>query len=52
VCASLDDKKQKIAKAFATILTKAGVSFGILGPEEACCGDPARRVGMRISILA
>lgn len=43
--ASLDDRNRKIAKAFATILTKAGVSFGILGSEETCCGDPARRCG-------
>jgi Fe-S oxidoreductase/nitrate reductase gamma subunit len=43
--ASLDDRNRKVAKAFATILNKAGVSFGILGQEETCCGDPARRCG-------
>lgn len=43
--ASLDDRNRKVAKAFAKILTQAGVSFGILGKEEACCGDPARRCG-------
>ncbi|MCX8022327.1 MAG: heterodisulfide reductase-related iron-sulfur binding cluster [Syntrophorhabdaceae bacterium] len=43
--ASLDDRNRKIAKAFTTILNKAGVSFGILGQEETCCGDPARRCG-------
>ncbi|MBA4391550.1 MAG: iron-sulfur-binding reductase [Syntrophus sp. (in: bacteria)] len=43
--ASLDDRNKKIAKAFASILQKAGVSFGILGPDENCCGDPLRRTG-------
>jgi Fe-S oxidoreductase/nitrate reductase gamma subunit len=43
--ASLDDRNRKIAKAFSTILQKGGVSFGILGPEEKCCGDPLRRTG-------
>ncbi|HOP85310.1 MAG TPA: heterodisulfide reductase-related iron-sulfur binding cluster [Syntrophorhabdaceae bacterium] len=43
--ASLDDRNRKVAKAFSKILTAAGVSFGILGQEETCCGDPARRCG-------
>ncbi|MCS7280019.1 MAG: heterodisulfide reductase-related iron-sulfur binding cluster [Desulfobacterota bacterium] len=43
--ASLDDRNRKVAKAFVNILHKAQVSFGILGQEEACCGDPARRCG-------
>jgi len=43
--ASLDDRNRKVAKAFTTLLNKAGVSFGILGQDEACCGDPARRCG-------
>jgi Fe-S oxidoreductase/nitrate reductase gamma subunit len=43
--ASLDDRNRKIAKAFSTILQKAGVSFGVLGPDEKCCGDPLRRTG-------
>lgn len=43
--ASLDDRNRKVAKAFATLLNKAGISFGILGQEETCCGDPARRCG-------
>ena len=42
---SFDARAQKITKAFATILEKAGVSFAILGKEEACTGDPARRAG-------
>jgi len=43
--ASLDDRVRKIAKSVATIMNKAGVSFGVLGPEEKCCGDPLRRTG-------
>jgi Fe-S oxidoreductase/nitrate reductase gamma subunit len=43
--ASLDDRNRKIAKALSTILNKAGVSFGVLGPDEKCCGDPLRRTG-------
>ena len=42
---SFDQRAQKITKAFATILTKAEISFAILGKEEACTGDPARRAG-------
>ena len=43
--ASLDDRNRKVAKAFSTILNKAGISFGTLGQDETCCGDPARRCG-------
>jgi len=42
---SFDQRAQKITKAFATILEKAGVEYAILGKEEACTGDPARRAG-------
>ena len=42
---SFDQRAQKITKAFATILDKAGVNYAILGKEEACTGDPARRAG-------
>jgi Fe-S oxidoreductase len=42
---SFDQRAQKITKAFATILNKVGVQFAILGTEEACTGDPARRAG-------
>jgi len=42
---SYDQRAQKITRAFATILTKVGVSFAILGKEEVCTGDPARRAG-------
>ncbi len=43
--ASFDDRSRKIARAFAQLLKAAGVSFAILGPEETCNGDPARRAG-------
>ena len=42
---SFDQRAQKITKAFATILDKAGIRFAILGKEESCTGDPARRAG-------
>ncbi|WP_018612809.1 (Fe-S)-binding protein [Segetibacter koreensis] len=42
---SFDQRAQKITKAFATILHAAKVKFAILGKEEACTGDPARRAG-------
>ncbi len=42
---SFDQRAQKITKAFATILDKVGIKYGILGKEEACNGDPARRAG-------
>jgi Fe-S oxidoreductase len=42
---SFDQRAQKITKAFATILNKVGVSYAILGKEEACTGDPVRRAG-------
>ena len=42
---SFDQRAQKITKAFATILTKVGIKYAILGKEETCNGDPARRAG-------
>lgn len=42
---SFDQRAQKITKAFAEILLKVGVDFAILGKEEMCNGDPARRSG-------
>lgn len=42
---SFDQRAQKITRAFAGILTKVGVDFAILGKEEMCTGDPARRAG-------
>jgi Fe-S oxidoreductase len=43
--ASYDDRAKKIARATARLLKKAGVDFAILGQEENCTGDPARRAG-------
>ncbi len=43
--ASYDDRAKKIARATAQLLTAAGVDFAILGEEETCTGDPARRAG-------
>ena len=42
---SYDDRNKKVATAFVKILQKANISFGILGEEETCCGDSARRIG-------
>jgi len=42
---SFDARAQKITKAFVKILDSAGIDFAILGNEEACTGDPARRAG-------
>ena len=43
--ASYDDRAKKIARATANLLKEAGVDFAILGDEETCTGDPARRAG-------
>ncbi|MBW2527728.1 MAG: (Fe-S)-binding protein [Deltaproteobacteria bacterium] len=43
--ASYDDRAKKIARATARLLKKAGVDFAILGQEETCVGDIARRAG-------
>jgi Fe-S oxidoreductase len=42
---SFDDRAKRISKAFSEILSKCGVKFAILGQEESCTGDPARRAG-------
>ncbi|UEG50052.1 (Fe-S)-binding protein [Ferruginibacter lapsinanis] len=42
---SFDQRAQKITKAFVTILDKVKISYAILGKEEMCTGDPARRAG-------
>jgi Fe-S oxidoreductase len=42
---SFDQRAQKITRAFSLILDKVGISYAILGKEEACTGDPARRAG-------
>ena len=42
---SYDERAKKITKAFVEILNKANVSFAVLGNEEGCSGDPAKRAG-------
>lgn len=42
---SFDDRAKKITKAFIKILNNANVSFAVLGTEESCTGDPAKRAG-------
>ena len=42
---SFDDRAKKITKAFVRILNSANVSFAVLGAEESCTGDPAKRAG-------
>lgn len=42
---SFDDRAKKITKAFVKILNKANISFAVLGTEESCTGDPAKRAG-------
>lgn len=43
--AAFDPRNQNIARSLVRILQKAGVSFAVLGEEESCTGDPARRIG-------
>ena len=40
-----DDRAIKTTRAVATLLDQAGVKFAVLGPQETCNGDPARRIG-------
>ena len=42
---SFDQRAQKITRAFVQILEKVGIKYAILGKEELCTGDPARRAG-------
>lgn len=42
---SYDDRAKKISRAFVKILNKANVDFAVLGPEESCTGDVAKRAG-------
>jgi Fe-S oxidoreductase len=42
---SFDDRNKKVLRAFVSLLKKAGIKFAILGNEEQCTGDPARRIG-------
>src|SRR5438132_246924 len=42
---AFDERARKAAVSTATLMQKAGVDFAVLGPREACTGDPARRMG-------
>lgn len=42
---SFDERYKNVTKAFVKILNKVGVDFAVLGSEETCTGDPARRAG-------
>ncbi|UCE18421.1 MAG: 4Fe-4S dicluster domain-containing protein [Gemmatimonadota bacterium] len=42
---SFDERYKQVAVAFVKILRAAGINFAILGTEEKCCGDSARRIG-------
>ena len=42
---SFDDRYKKVTVAFTKILNKVGINFAVLGTEEGCTGDPARRAG-------
>lgn len=42
---SFDDRAKKISRAFVKILNKANVNFAVLGTEESCTGDVAKRAG-------
>jgi Fe-S oxidoreductase len=43
--AAFDDRNKRVARAVATCLDAAGISYAVLGQEESCTGDPARRMG-------
>jgi Fe-S oxidoreductase/nitrate reductase gamma subunit len=43
--AALEERSMKVAVAVGKVLKAAGVNFAIFGPEETCCGEPARRLG-------
>jgi Fe-S oxidoreductase len=42
---ALEERSMKVARSVAKLLKLAGVNFAILGAEESCCGEPARRLG-------
>jgi Fe-S oxidoreductase len=42
---ALEERSVKVAQSLAKLMKQAGLNFGILGAEESCCGDPARRLG-------
>ncbi len=48
---SFDDRAKKITKAIVKILNKCGVKFAVLGQEESCTGDPAKRAGNEFAFM-
>jgi len=42
---SYDERNQRVSRAFSSVMKQAGVRFAMLGKEEVCTGDPARRLG-------
>jgi Fe-S oxidoreductase len=48
---AFDDRYKKVTRAFAKILTYLNVDFAVLGKEETCTGDPARRAGNEMLYL-
>jgi Fe-S oxidoreductase len=42
---AFDDRAKKAVRAFAELMIEAGIAFAVLGPQESCTGDPARRMG-------
>ena len=48
---AFDDRYKKVTRAFAKILTFIGVDYAVLGKEESCTGDPARRAGNEMLYL-
>lgn len=42
---AFDERGQQVTRAMVQVLEEAGVEFAVLGPEERCTGDPARRIG-------
>ena len=42
---SFDERYKKVTKAFIKILNKLEINYAVLGKEEGCTGDPARRAG-------
>ena len=43
--AAFDDRNKKVARAFVKLMARAGVDFAVLGFDEMCCGETARRMG-------
>ena len=48
---SFDDRAKKISKAIVKILNYCNIKFAILGPEESCTGDPAKRAGNEFAFM-